>query len=341
MNFEEDRNALEALNLYLEKIPNLKAQQIVVYRAVNHAFLDRFSAEKLVCIQSFKPLSSRLSCFVSPYVAETQDADIAIVIATKNKRETFYHFACAYQNLKIGGQLICACENDLGAASLQKHLNAFATELGVYSKRKSRVLSFVKTGNEAAGILTEWREKGDAKPILNTRYWGQPGIYGWNKIDAGSTLLIESLQDEKICLKGRGADFGAGYGYLSSEILKQQNHIENIDLYEAEQKALDMAAKNLSHNNTHIKLYWADITQLDAKKYDWIIMNPPFHSGKKSDFALGQAFIEKAAVCLNKNGMLYMVANRQLPYEKILDVCFSKVEQIVETNVYKVIYATK
>ena len=44
-------------------------------------------------------------------------------------------------------------------------------------------------------------------------------------------------------------------------------------------------------------------------------MNPPFHTRPRADPALGQAMIRKAAAALRRGGRLFMVANRQLPYE--------------------------
>ncbi|HCJ19591.1 MAG TPA: methyltransferase, partial [Hyphomonas sp.] len=35
--------------------------------------------------------------------------------------------------------------------------------------------------------------------------WSRPGLFSWNRIDAGSELLADSVPEN---IRGRGADFG-------------------------------------------------------------------------------------------------------------------------------------
>ena len=52
-------------------------------------------------------------------------------------------------------------------------------------------------------------------------------------------------------------------------------------------------------------------------------MNPPFHTSRAADPALGQGFINpQLARNLTRNGNLWMVANRHLPYEVTLNETF-------------------
>jgi 16S rRNA (guanine1207-N2)-methyltransferase len=62
-----------------------------------------------------------------------------------------------------------------------------------------------------------------------------------------------------------------------------------------------------------------DVNMLPGQRqYDAVVMNPPFHSGKKEDIALGESFIRAAWNSLKRGGRLFFVANRHLPYEKII-----------------------
>ena len=70
-------------------------------------------------------------------------------------------------------------------------------------------------------------------------------------------------------------------------------------------------------------------------------MNPPFHQGKNIDSDIGADFIKRAAICLKPSGMLYMVANSFLPYEKILEKNFKKFDKVIEQNGFKVLFAQK
>ena len=70
-------------------------------------------------------------------------------------------------------------------------------------------------------------------------------------------------------------------------------------------------------------------------------MNPPFHSNGKVDIELGEGFIISAAKNLLRNGKLYMVSNRHLPYENILCRYFGYSKEIGGDNRFKIIMAEK
>jgi 16S rRNA (guanine1207-N2)-methyltransferase len=74
---------------------------------------------------------------------------------------------------------------------------------------------------------------------------------------------------------------------------------------------------------------------------DFIVMNPPFHDGGAEDRRLGQAFIKKAAEMLRKGGVLWLVANRHLPYEAELKEAFKRVNPVGDGGGYKLFEAVK
>jgi len=83
--------------------------------------------------------------------------------------------------------------------------------------------------------------------------------------------------------------------------------------------------------------------QLNLKKtkYDFIVMNPPFHLTRKAEPDIGKSFIKQANELLLPKGQLWMVANRQLAYETTLDSYFTTVNSITETPQFKVINASR
>ena len=76
------------------------------------------------------------------------------------------------------------------------------------------------------------------------------------------------------------------------------------------------------------RFHWADATRGKWGPVDAVVMNPPFHTGRAADPALGVAFIRAAAAMLTPSGTLWMVANRHLPYEPVLAAAFREVEEI-------------
>ena len=80
--------------------------------------------------------------------------------------------------------------------------------------------------------------------------------------------------------------------------------------------------------------------QLD-RPFDAILCNPPFHTSRQADPALGVAFLTAAARCLSPGGTLWLVANRHLPYERALSESFAQVAEIGGTNGYKLFTAAR
>ena len=70
-------------------------------------------------------------------------------------------------------------------------------------------------------------------------------------------------------------------------------------------------------------------------------MNPPFHDGGSEDKALGQAFIQRAHGALKSGGVLWIVANRHLPYEQVLTKAFKSAPLEAQTGAFKVYGARK
>jgi len=162
-----------------------------------------------------------------------------------------------------------------------------------------------------------------------------PGVYSEAAIDKGSALLAEVLPD----LKGRIADLGAGWGYLSQAALLSDK-VTSLDLVEADQRALNCARLNIIDDRA--SFHWADATtHRGAEAYDAVVMNPPFHQGRQGDPSLGQAFIAAAARNLKPNGALWMVANRHLPYEAALEQAFRTVDELDGNTAFKVFHASR
>lgn len=337
--------AAEALDIFLGHHPELvpPAAATLVLRAEYQPFLARFPAAGLACQQTFKPKADLLVDRGFALVrADERPLDLAILLATKHKEENLFLLAQAANRLREGGAAVCACANDTGAASLEKRFSELFGGVESFCKRKCRVFSARKSERLDRELLGEWLGKGEWQKIPGTELVGRPGIFSWQKIDPGSALLAGHLPAD---LSGRGADLGAGYGYLSHALLRRgQQRIEALHLFEAEALALEAAERNLATwaGATRLHYHWHDVTAgLPANHFHWIVMNPPFHSGREVDFALGQQFIEAAAAGLRPGGRLFLVANRQLPYEQQLRRQFRKIATLAEEQGFKVIMAEK
>ena len=162
----------------------------------------------------------------------------------------------------------------------------------------------------------------------------QSGEFSAGAVDRASALLAEALPEY---LAGDVLDLGAGWGYLSSEILKR-DAVVRLDLVEADHFALDCAKRNLC--DPRAKFHWADARDWTGV-YDAVVMNPPFHTGREGDPELGRTFITAARRCLRAKGTVYIVANRHLPYETTLEQCFAKVLELTGNGRFKLFQASR
>lgn len=269
--------------------------------------------------------------FAGPY-------DLAICVPTRQRIESLALLAHAWLNLKPNGRLLFACSNDQGARGYLSYLKEVFPELEAESKSKCRY-AFLQTSHIThPEILKSWVQAAAPQNIPGCNLEGVPGIFGWNKVDRGSELLMEVVPP----LKGSGADLGSGYGYLSHAVLARSPEVTDIHLIEAEARALDCARLNLKDFTNKCHFHWQDVTKESIpQQLDWIVMNPPFHEGQTTNSQLGQFFIDVAARALRPGGDLYLVANKFLAYEDILDRHFKTKTRLIEKDGFKVIHAQR
>ncbi|WP_292248410.1 methyltransferase, partial [Mesorhizobium sp.] len=90
------------------------------------------------------------------------------------------------------------------------------------------------------------------------------------------------------------------------------------------------------------RFFWTDLLgEPVERRYDAILMNPPFHRGRAAEPEIGAGMIRAAAKTLKPGGRLFMVANRQLPYEAVLAAAFSSHAEIARDGMFKVLSARR
>lgn len=162
------------------------------------------------------------------------------------------------------------------------------------------------------------------------------GVFSADGVDPGSAALAAALPG---CLPKRMADFGAGWGWLSAQILAHDG-VETLDLIEADHLALTAARSNIT--DPRARFHWADALGWQPEApLDGVVMNPPFHTGRAGDPGLGQGFITAAAAALGPQGQLWVVANRHLPYEATLEAQFRDWQALEGTSAFKIFHASR
>ena len=250
-----------------------------------------------------------------------------IIIAPRSK--DLAHDMIAFAAESTDGPIIVDGQKTDGIDSLWRACRDRADVLGTVTKAHGRCFWM----QAQADAFVDWA-------------WQQPHVHGFtllpgvssaDGIDPGSYALAEALP---AALSGHVVDLGAGWGYLSAVALARG--AQQVDCVEANAMALACAEANVPQN---ARFHWADATVWQPQdSVDHVIMNPPFHQGRKGAPELGAAFIRNAARMLKGSGTLWMVANRHLPYEPVLEACFGSVRLLdgpPGTQGYKLFAATQ
>lgn len=225
--------------------------------------------------------------------------------------------------IAAGGTVIVDGQKTDGVESIYKDMRKVAKISGVVAKGHGRLFWFT------ADKAPDW----NTTVTSPNGYQTVAGVFSETKIDAGSALLVPQLG----ALKGDVADLGAGWGYLSREILTHEG-VTRLDMIEAEKTALECAIAN--NNDARAHAIWTDALTHDGS-YDFVVSNPPFHASRVGDPDIGRGFIATAARILKPRGAFYLVANRHLPYEADLDAKFARVDELNGTGAFKTFCATR
>ena len=299
--------------------------RIAVYRPRIGDDLSALPQDRVVVLTGFKPDQDHFAGRSSvepepPYAA-------AIVCLPRSREAARALIAQAAAEVAPGGVVAVDGQKTDGIDTALKDLRGRVDLSESLSKAHGKLASFV-----AGPDLSDWL----ARPHQVEGFQTLPGIFSADGPDRGSVLLAGALPAK---LGGKVADLGAGWGFLAVEILKRPG-VKRLDLVEAEGDALDCARVNITDPRT--RFHWADATTWRPETLlDVVVMNPPFHTGREADPALGAAFIRAARRMLAPSGELWLVANRHLPYDAVLSESFLEVRDVAGDGGFRVIQAIK
>ncbi len=299
--------------------------RVAVYRPRIGDDLSALPQDRVVVLTGFKPDQDHFALRYSvvpepPYAA-------AIVCLPRSREAGRALIAQAAAEVAPGGWIAVDGQKTDGIDTALKDLRGRVTLSENLSKAHGKLASFA-----AGSDLSDW----SAKPHRVDGFQTLPGIFSADGPDRGSVLLAAALPAK---LGGKVADLGAGWGYLAAEILKRPG-VKKLDVVEAEADALDCARVNIT--DPRARFHWADATGWRPETLlDAVVMNPPFHTGREADPALGAAFIRAARRMLAPDGSLWLVANRHLPYDAVLADCFLEFKDVSDDGAFRIIHAIK
>lgn len=240
--------------------------------------------------------------------------------------------------LSDDGVLWLAGENKAGIKSADKLLKKYFGQIRKLDN--ARHCSLYEASNllekaplSISNYQQQWHLNCQNSQLIVSSY---PGVFAHGRLDGGSELLLQAL--DELPLHGEVLDFGCGAGVIGACIASNHPNT-NVTLLDSNALALKATRETLLINHLSATVLASDGLSEVQGTYDFIISNPPIHTGVKTDNFLSQGLLTRVNEHINPGGMLLLVANRHLPYEKWLSERFSRCQELSANAQFKVIAA--
>ena len=157
-----------------------------------------------------------------------------------------------------------------------------------------------------------------------------PGVFGHGRLDAGTELLLETVQN----LKSPLADFGAGCGAIGAYYARLGS--EGV-LLESNALALEACRRTVRANRiAELEVRPSDVLSALDGTVKTILSNPPFHKGFQTDHSITSRLISTARDELRRNGTMTLVCNCHLSIRDQLAEAFGTYKVLAETTKFRV-----
>jgi len=280
---------------------------------------------------------------------DTVRADVVTIRIPTEKLALLQLLADAFAILRVGGQCCIAGATNEGiksAATLLKSLFGNTTVLG--TEGGCRVVMATKrtsTPVDATVIANAYLQHDAFLPIDVTlrghslQLFSRPGVFSWEHLDEATAILADVMQ------VGQGddvLDLGCGIGPLglTAARLTGTGRVFLVDIDSEAVRCAERAVAVAGLMNCDVRVSDVSAAVRDLR-FDVVVTNPPFHVGKATDLDVPTQFILDAHAVLKPGGSLQLVANRTLPYERIVHQCFGNLTTLHDGPRFKVLCARR
>jgi 16S rRNA (guanine1207-N2)-methyltransferase len=251
--------------------------------------------------------------------------------------------------LTTGGAFYLAGATRTGIKSAAKYVKQVFGEVSVLGYRGGcRILCATKSAQldryvpGAADDYYRWRTIETVVAGQALAYASKPGIFAWKSLDAGTRLLIETLQTHPLRPGDRVWDIGSGGGPLTLVAARQADR-GTVVATDVDWRAGQATQRTITLNKLHnaeIKL--GDCAEaLDGRTFSAVLTNPPFHQARATTYAIVEQIIREAARLLDPGGRMLLVANSFLQYKPLIHSAFGNAQLLAETRGFKIWQATQ
>jgi 16S rRNA (guanine1207-N2)-methyltransferase len=274
-----------------------------------------------------------------------QSFDCVLMHAPKSRALGQRCLLAAQRVLKPGAMFYLAGDNHAGVQSLIRDAEAIFGPAGLLGYKKgNRVVRFVNPPQPLQS--TPWM----TQPGIANHTWFKmqlnlasiqvsvkslPGVFSYDRLDEGTQFLLEHASAP---LDGNLLDIGCGWGAIG---LWAAPHARSVDMVDSNLLAVASSQQNTALSG-NIRVLPSDITSaVHDRHYTHVFTNPPFHTGKDVDYFTPHAIIQQAANVLSPGGELWLVANKFIPYRKIMHQYFRDTRIAAEDTKYHLLTGIK
>lgn len=130
------------------------------------------------------------------------------------------------------------------------------------------------------------------------------GVFSKKMIDYGSRVLLDTISID--ASKKSLLDVGCGYGTFGVS-LKSAYPFLRVEMVDVNERAIDLAKKNIQNNNLDAKVYLSSVYDNVTGKYDLIVTNPPIRAGKE----IVTRILVESKEHLNYDGEIWVVIQKK------------------------------
>jgi len=284
----------------------------------------------------FSALNNQLSSafFTDNYQGEKK-FDLLLIFLPKAKQETQYLLANLTPHLEQGAAIILVGEKKCGIKSANSLLTPYANHINALDSARHCSLLYCELSVPVAPFnQQDWVKTYPIKiNDIELQICSLPGVFSHGELDKGSELLLQNLPNK---LTGSLLDFGCGAGVIGCYIQSCFPALE-IDMIDINAYALASAKLSIIKNRLNANVFPSNVFSGVDKKYNTLISNPPFHSGKETNYDAAETFINQSTKNLKPQGTLLIVANKFLRYEPLLTASYNNLTTTQQNNKFKLL----
>lgn len=329
----EDGRDQAATGVLLDALPPIEPESAVLVIDDRSGGVGRDLAQRRLTVTSW----SRYATSSQPGTPWPSGGpyDAATLRLPRSKEALLLNLHAAAAHLKPGAPLWVYGANDEGIKSAHRRITPLLGEVEVIdARRHCRVLAMTRpaTIEGLHGSLSSFRRSLQLPlPDGPRDVASYPGVFARGKLDPGTAMLLEALPPLEAGM--RVLDFACGAGMIAGCLARKQPEAD-LWMTDVDAIALAAAAENVPTASVICGDRWGSIQ--GSRQFDRIVSNPPIHEGKGRTYGVLNDLIEGAPARLRPGGQIWIVAQRQIPVDRVLTETFRKVTLAKEDSRYRV-----